>query len=147
MKLYLLALTIATIFFSCTNTKTSSGLVKYTFVYHSVTADKVSVSGSFNNWSAETNPLTYNGNGEWKAEIELQPNHYQYKFVVDGNWIPDPQNDWKINDGGDNFNSIVKVGNPPTPQRKTSNRPFPKDQLPEPILENDSQLIEIYYAA
>lgn len=147
MKNYLIVISIVTIFLSCTNTKTNNGLVKYTFVYQSATANKVSIAASFNNWSAEANPFTSNGNGEWTGEIELQPNYYQYKFVVDGEWIPDPENDWKINDGGENFNSIVKIGNPATPQRKTSNRPFPKDQLPEPILETDAKLVDLYYAA
>ena len=147
MKEYLIVIAIAAILISCTNTKTNSDLVKYTFAYQSATANKVSIAASFNNWSAEANPLTNNGSGEWKVEIELQPNYYQYKIVVDGNWIPDPQNNWKINDGGDNFNFIVKVGNPATPKRTTSNRPFPKGQLPEPILETEAQLVDIYYAA
>jgi len=147
MNRYLLVLAIVVIFISCRNTKTNGDLVEYTFVYHSATANKVSIATSFNNWSAEANPLTNNGKGEWKVEIELKPNYYQYKIVVDGNWIPDPQNDWKINDGGDNFNSIVKVGNPSTPQRKVSNQPFPKDQLPEPVLKTEARLIDIYYAA
>ncbi|VBB46729.1 hypothetical protein TRIP_D40045 [uncultured Paludibacter sp.] len=122
-------------------------LVKQVFIFHSSDAKKVSIAASFNNWSAEANPMIYNENGEWKAEIILPAGYYQYKFVVDGNWIPDPENDWKINDGGDNFNSIIKVGNPPTPTRKMSNCPFPKAQLPEPVLETQPQLIEIYYAA
>ena len=93
MKEYLIVIAIAAILISCTNTKTNSDLVKYTFAYQSATANKVSIAASFNNWSAEANPLTNNGSGEWKVEIELQPNYYQYKIVVDGKWIPDPQND------------------------------------------------------
>lgn len=146
-KKHVIFFTILAFLVVSANAENRDSTVKYSFVYHSTTAKKVSVATSFNNWSAEANPLIYNGNGEWKAEIELQPNYYQYKIVVDGNWIPDPENKWKINDGGDNFNSIVKVGNPSTPQRKKSNRPFPKEQLPEPILETQPQLVEMYYAA
>jgi hypothetical protein len=147
MKKYLIVLAVVAVLISCTNTKTNNDPVKYTFTYRSATANKVSIAGNFNNWSAEANPLTDNGNGVWKGEIELQPNYYQYKIVVDGNWMCDPQNDWKINDGGDNFNSIVKIGNPVTPQRKISDRPFPKNELPEPVLETEAQLVDIYYAA
>lgn len=121
--------------------------MKHTFIYHSSTAKNVSVAGNFNNWSPAENPMIYTGDNEWKTEIELSPNYYQYKFVVDGNWIPDPENNWKINDGGDSFNSIVKVGEPPVPSREKSSRPFPKDQLPEPVLDNQRELIDIYYAA
>ncbi len=122
-------------------------MVKYTFTYKSTTAKEVSIAASFNNWSAEANPLTNNGNGEWKIAVELQPNYYQYKIVADGNWIPDPKNEWKINDGGDNFNSIVKIGNPATPKRKQNNQPFPKELLPEPVLQNNEKYVELYYAA
>ncbi|MFK5855837.1 MAG: trehalase family glycosidase [Bacteroidota bacterium] len=145
MRKYTMVMVIIAVFISCT--KTSSDFIKYTFTYQSDTANKVFIAGSFNNWSATANPLTNNGSGDWKLEIELQPNYYQYKFVVDGSWIPDPRNDWKINDGGDNFNSIVKVGDPATPQRKLSDRPFPKNQLPEPVLETEPQLVDMYYAA
>ncbi len=144
---HLILIIIVAVSISCTNTKTNNDLVKYTFTYQSSTAKEVSIAASFNNWSAKANPLTNKGNGEWKIEIEVQPNYYQYKFVVDGNWLPDPQNEWEINDGGDNFNSIVKIGDPATPQRKVNSLPFPKDQLPEPVLENNTKYVELYYAA
>lgn len=147
MKKYLIVVAIVSVLMSCSNTKTNNGLAKYTFTYQSTTAKKVSIAGSFNNWSPEANPLTSDGDGNWTVDVEIQPNYYQYKFVVDGEWIPDPQNDLKINDGGDNFNSIIKIGNPPTPVRKTSNRPFQKNQLPEPVLENNPEYVELYYAA
>ena len=138
---------ILAVLLSCTSTESNDNLHEYVFVYQSTNANKVSIAGSFNNWSADANPLTNYGDGVWKAAIELQANYYQYKIVVDGNWIPDPKNDWKINDGGDNFNSVVKVGNPATPKRKISNRAFPKNQLPEPILGTDTQFVNLYYAA
>jgi len=147
MVKYITLIVIIIVSLSCSNTKTNNDLVKHTFTYQSNIAKEVSIAASFNNWSAKANPLTNNGNGEWKIEMELQPNYYQYKIVVDGNWVPDPKNDWKINDGGDNFNSIVKIGNPATPKRKQSNRPFPKELLPEPILQNNVKYVELYYAA
>jgi len=128
------------------HTSATDGLVKHLFLYHSTTAKTVSVAGSFNNWSADANPLLSDGKGEWKAEVNLPANYYLYKIVVDGVWIPDPENSWKINDGGAGFNSIVKVGNPPKPQRKSNPERFPKEELPEPVLENDPQLVELYYA-
>ncbi len=147
MKLFINYLIIIFSFSNIIKSQNSDSFGIYTFTYFSKTAKAVSIASSFNNWSAQTNPMIYDSNGTWKLEINLTPNYYQYKIVVDGNWIPDPKNDWKINDGGDSFNSIVKVGYPLTPQRKKSGRPFPKDLLPEPILESEPQLIDIYYAA
>jgi hypothetical protein len=109
-------------------------------------AIKVSVAGSFNNWDPEANPLSKT-DSVWYAEILLEPGYYYYNFVVDGNWIPDPSNDWKVNDGGENFNSIIKVGDPPKPKRKKSLLEFPKEELPQPVLKDNPEWIELYYAA
>lgn len=121
--------------------------IPVTFSLHSKHADSVFVAGSFNNWSGNFNPLTKENDSTWNATLYLEPGYYYYKFVVNGEWIPDPANDWKINDGGNSFNSILKVGSPPVPQRKKAAIPFPKALVPEPALERDSMLVELYYAA
>ncbi len=121
--------------------------VQHKFSYHSETARSVSVAGSFNNWSPYALPMKKGTNNIWRAILETDPNYYYYKFIVDGVWIPDPNNPLKINDGGTNFNSIVKIGNPPTPKRKTNSEPFPKNELPEPVLSSSPEFVELYYAA
>lgn len=120
--------------------------VKITFKITDSKAKKISVAGSFNNWNPAANPLIKK-DSTWKTDIYLDPGYYYYKFVVDSNWIPDPSNDWKINDGGDGFNSIIKAGEPPIPKRKTAAVKLPKKYLPEPILENNPEWIDLYYAA
>ena len=98
--------------------------VKVTFQITDSTAKKVSVAGSFNNWNPNTNPLSKK-DSVWKADIYLDPGYYYYKLVVDDKWIPDPSNDWKINDGGDGYNSIIKAGEPATPKRKKATVKLP----------------------
>lgn len=117
------------------------------FTIQSLQADSVFVAGSFNNWSGNLNPLEKINDTDWRTKLYLEPGYYYYKFVVNNKWIPDPSNDWKINDGGESFNSIIKVGNPATPKRKKQSIQFPKHLVPEPILENEPLLIELYYAA
>lgn len=121
--------------------------IPVTFSLHSKLADSVFVAGSFNGWSDNFNPLIKENDSTWTATLYLEPGYYYYKFVVNNEWIPDPSNDWKINDGGNSFNSIIKVGSPPVPQRKKATIPFPKNLVPEPVLESDSMLVELYYAA
>ena len=118
-----------------------------TFSIQSQSADSVFVAGSFNGWSGNVNQLVKQDNSRWETTIYLAPGYYYYKFVLNNNWFPDPENDWKINDGGSSYNSIIKVGEPPRPVRKKSYIPFPKDLVPKPVLENDSMLVELYYAA
>jgi 1,4-alpha-glucan branching enzyme len=53
-------------------------------------AQKVCVAGSFNEWQPDQTPLVPVGNGRWVANLPVKPGRYEYLFVVDGNWIPDP---------------------------------------------------------
>jgi chromosome partitioning protein len=70
----------------------------------------VQIAGSFNSWTPE--PLRYTefqGNPVWKMAIRLKPGTYQYKYLVDGRWIHDPQNKDTIDDFLGGVNSIVNV--------------------------------------
>ncbi|MFO7446857.1 MAG: trehalase family glycosidase [Ignavibacteriaceae bacterium] len=120
--------------------------VKVTFHYSNLSVENVSVAGSFNGW----NPDGYNftkSDTAFTLSINLPAGYYYYKLVVDGKWIYDPGNPLKVNDGGSGFNSILKAGDPPVPKRKISERTFPKEKLPRPVLEKDNEIIELYYAA
>jgi hypothetical protein len=39
--------------------------------------------------------------------MDLPAGKYEYQFVVDDNWIPDPANPLRESDGGQNFKSIL----------------------------------------
>lgn len=68
-------------------------------------AQSVQLVGDFNNWNQLTHPMVRE-NGRWTGRIDLEPGTYQYKFVVDGIWIPDPANaNVKYQDG---HNSIYE---------------------------------------
>lgn len=53
-------------------------------------AEEVSLVGSFNDWDVGATPLRSSRDGEWRAEVKLAPGRYEYLFVVDGKWVPDP---------------------------------------------------------
>ena len=53
-------------------------------------AKQVFVAGSFNEWKPEKTPLAPSGNGRWIGDLTVRPGRYEYLFVVDGQWIPDP---------------------------------------------------------
>ena len=50
----------------------------------------VCVAGSFNNWEPQATPLVPLGDGKWAKEITLPEGRYEYRFVVDGAWVTDP---------------------------------------------------------
>jgi 5'-AMP-activated protein kinase regulatory beta subunit len=60
------------------------------FEYFNPAAREVLVAGSFNDWQAGATPMSNQGGGKWATELLLKPGHYEYRFVVDGQWQDDP---------------------------------------------------------
>ena len=54
------------------------------------TAKEVCIAGSFNEWRSATTPMIALGEGRWRKEITLPPGRYEYRLVVDGQWVDDP---------------------------------------------------------
>ncbi|MDD5078693.1 MAG: glycogen-binding domain-containing protein [Candidatus Omnitrophica bacterium] len=61
------------------------------FKLYSPGAKKVTVSGSFNKWDTKKLSAKKDNKGNWSAKVSLKPGKYEYKFIVDGNWVNDPQ--------------------------------------------------------
>ncbi|HYG81923.1 MAG TPA: serine hydrolase, partial [Pyrinomonadaceae bacterium] len=66
----------------------------------------VALAGTFNNWN-QSQTLCAQEAGEWVCRVDLKPGKYTYKFVIDGNWITDPANPERENDGQGNINSVL----------------------------------------
>jgi len=71
-------------------------------------ADKVILSGTFNRWNEEDFKMN-KIKGGWKLSLNLKPDTYEYKFIVDGNWMEDPDNPNKIYNEHLTFNSILNL--------------------------------------
>jgi len=76
------------------------------FVYLDGDASQVYWAGDFNGWSTSANALVRDDGGAWRLTLPLAAGEHAYKFVVDGNWIVDPDNP---NTGGEYGNSVIKV--------------------------------------
>lgn len=73
-------------------------------------ADRVSVAGSFNGWSAQASPMKRGTDGIWRRREQLPIGRHTYKFVLNGsNWVVDPMNSRKIDDGAGNTNSLLEI--------------------------------------
>ena len=54
---------------------------------------EVHLVGDFNNWSVSNQSLLWQEEGGlWQKRMALEPGHYRYKFVIDGEWMTDPSN-------------------------------------------------------
>jgi beta-lactamase regulating signal transducer with metallopeptidase domain len=69
----------------------------------------VAVAGTFNAWNQSQYLFERSGN-EWICRINLPPGTYQYKFIVDGNWLVDPTNPLVVHDerGFENSQLVVR---------------------------------------
>ena len=72
-------------------------------------AKRVLLSGDFNDWSLRATPMNRQADGHWETTLALAPGRYQYKFVVDGQWIPDPNAHEQVNNQHGTLNSVVEV--------------------------------------
>ena len=67
---------------------------KVTFSVPAKDADQVAVVGNFNTWDTEAVTLKKLKNGTFKGTLELEKdNSYEFRYVVDGNYINDDQAD------------------------------------------------------
>ena len=69
-------------------------------------AREVYLSGTFNDWSTMQAPMQKTDSG-WIIMARLKPGKYQYKYVIDGRWTPDPHNRQGQDDLYGDHNSVV----------------------------------------
>lgn len=84
---------------------TANGIL---FVYENETAKRVCIGADWNGWTPENLPME-KAEGIWRVVVNLKPGVYHYKFVVDGNWLPDPKNPARVDDNYGGFNSVFTV--------------------------------------
>jgi chromosome partitioning protein len=72
-------------------------------------AKKVLIAGDFNNWSPMSTPMLTQRPGVWRMSLPLPPGRYRYRFVVDGKWMTDPNNQYvEANQFGE-LNNVIEV--------------------------------------
>jgi chromosome partitioning protein len=80
------------------------------FALESPQANDVRVTGEFTNWSREGLTMEKDAaDSLWKVVVDIAPGEYEYRFIVDGVWIRDPNNkDYVRNEFGQE-NSLLIV--------------------------------------
>ncbi|HEV7890583.1 MAG TPA: M56 family metallopeptidase [Pyrinomonadaceae bacterium] len=68
----------------------------------------VAVAGEFNKWNQSQFIFSREG-GEWVCRVNLPAGTYQYKFIVDGDWLTDPTNPLTVHDERGITNSLLKA--------------------------------------
>jgi 1,4-alpha-glucan branching enzyme len=61
---------------------------RFEFRHHA--AGQVCIAGSFNDWHPSVTPMVGLGDRYWVKDLSLAPGRYEYRFVVNGEWMDDP---------------------------------------------------------
>lgn len=72
-------------------------------------AKKVILAGSFNDWNEKELQMHKTADG-WALNLYLKEGTHTYKFIVDGNWMLDPENKIVRPDGMGHANSVMAIG-------------------------------------
>ena len=79
------------------------------FAFSQPHAREVAVAGSFNDWDASRTPMNATPEGTWKATVWLPAGRYEYRFIVDGNWMNDPSARESVQNTFGSTNSVLVV--------------------------------------
>jgi hypothetical protein len=71
-------------------------------------AGRVILSGNFNGWRTDELFMQKTNNG-WQLPYVIGAGNYEYKFIVDGNWITDPANPLTVDNEGGTKNSYLII--------------------------------------
>ena len=75
-----------------------------------VWADRIYVTGSFNNWDKTQGPMLQDRDGVWRAILELPAGQtYEFRYVIDGRWQTDYHADGFTDNEYGSHNSIVDL--------------------------------------
>lgn len=74
-------------------------------------AQKAGIAAEFNDWKADRTPMKLLKSGDFTVTVNLDKGReYQYRYVVDGQWITDEAADKLVQTGVDSAqNSVVIV--------------------------------------
>ena len=72
-------------------------------------AKEVHIVGDFNGWRADETTVMSRKDGSWLKQLNLKPGQYHYRFVVDGQWLSDPENPLQEKNPYGEFDSLLKI--------------------------------------
>ncbi len=78
----------------------------------------VHVAGEFNGWNPTATPMVKK-DGYWEVTVHLTPGPIKYKYVINGNWVPDmsnwygspadPDAEYYVHDGFGGWNAVRNI--------------------------------------
>jgi 1,4-alpha-glucan branching enzyme len=88
---------------------TSPKAIEAVFALESSEAQEVNLCGDFNGWTARSLPMIRRDGRRWEKRLALPPGRYEYKLLVDGEWMPDPCGPQEVVNAFGSINSVADV--------------------------------------
>ena len=82
---------------------------RITFKLEASEAKEAILVGDFNSWDLKKHTMKKDNKGSWAKIVTLAPGRYEYKFLVDGQWQNDPNNDQMVANSFGTQNNILTV--------------------------------------
>lgn len=82
---------------------------RITFKLEASEAKEATLVGDFNSWDFKKHTMKKDDKGRWTKIVTLAPGRYEYKFLVDGQWQNDPNNDQMVANSFGTLNNILTV--------------------------------------
>ena len=80
------------------------------FILSSREAREVYLCGDFNQWSPRGLPMARRQKDHcWEKRLLLAPGRYEYKFIVNGVWVHNPDAPVNVPNGRGSLNSVMEV--------------------------------------
>lgn len=77
--------------------------------FYAPKAKSVAIGGDFNSWNPKRTAAEMSKDGTWKVKLNLNPGKYQYKFLVDGQWVNDPKCNVCVPNSFGTLNCVIDV--------------------------------------
>jgi len=101
------------------------------FKLHAPPMAKVYVAGTFNNWNPAALRLNDNNTGTYSATVRLPMGNYEYKFIVNGEWLNGPNCNEQVPNAFGTTNNVLVVKRTTPPKahlRAFSRMPVSEDR-------------------
>jgi hypothetical protein len=102
--------------------------VTYLITLYEPNARDVRLTGTFIDWDEDGIEMKRDDEGTWKTWISLGPGTHMYKFIVDGNWMADPEMEERVPDGMGGYATPIVVKTKPAKGEKTTTVIFSLDR-------------------
>ncbi|WP_028865757.1 alpha/beta hydrolase-fold protein [Psychromonas aquimarina] len=101
----------------------AEGTFEHIFSVNAPNAKQVYLAGEMTDWQPNILKMKKGPDGVWFLPVYLEQGAWQYKFVIDGQWIYDKANPVTTDDGFEGYNSIIILGEEDADSKATANIP------------------------